>query len=325
MLRRLHSKFDILHVINAAPFFNLLAIPVAKKLNKRVILEMTLLGSDDPLTLSKNNREAKAQVYPHKPLKYRLVLNADAYVTKSRALSQAYYEAGLPPSKLIEIPAGVDVQKFRPPDSQEKESIRQLLGINPDGIVILYVGGIYKSKGVQQLLEAFQIVQKECSNVYLWIIGPTDRFETEYVRSIHEYPKLNNLEKWVSFVPKYVENVDTYMKASDIIAHPTRREGMSNVILEAMATGLAIVASDIPEIANVQIVNGREGVLFPVTDINQLASALANLVGNPVKRNSLGNAARKRVLEEFSQERIEKKYLALYQQVLDSENWVNSP
>jgi glycosyltransferase involved in cell wall biosynthesis len=84
------------------------------------------------------------------------------------------------------------------------------------------------------------------------------------------------------------------------------------VILEAMSSGLAIVASDIPEIAQGQIEHGVEGLLTPVGDVDQLASALAALIESAALRQSLGQAARERVMPEFTLEAVERQYLRLY-------------
>jgi len=102
------------------------------------------------------------------------------------------------------------------------------------------------------------------------------------------------------------------MKASDILAHPSSREGMSNVILEAMSTGLAIIASDIPEIANSQINNGTEGILVSLDGTQELIAALSELISDPIKRVNLGIAARYRAINEFSQEIVDKRYLQFY-------------
>ncbi len=93
-------------------------------------------------------------------------------------------------------------------------------------------------------------------------------------------------------------------------------------ILEAMSSGLAIVASDIPAIALSQIQHGIEGLLVPVKDTTRLAQALTELISNAAIRARLGQAARQRVLREFTLEIVDNQYIRLYKRLLNVE-WAN--
>ena len=316
VLFKIRNRFDILHVINGAPLLNLLSIPIANALGKTTILEMTSLGSDDPLTLNSRSNKGESQIFPHRPIKYSLFLKADAYVSKSVALTNAYLEAGLRAEKLYQIPSGVDPDLYCSPTLEEKNSIRQALGIASSEINIMFIGGIYFTKGVHSLLQAFIEVNKQCPKTHLFIIGPTDRFDQEYIANLYRIVEKKQLHSSVTIIPKKIDNVSDYLQAADIFALPTRREGMSNILLEAMATGLAIVASDIPEISNVQITNNVEGRLVTLDSPTILTDTIIELVKDPVLRQRLGYAARKRVLAEFSQDRIDQLYLQLYRQMI---------
>ncbi|MFC2055596.1 glycosyltransferase family 4 protein [Chloroflexota bacterium] len=315
---RLRKDFDILHVVNGSPLFNLISIPIAKILNKTVVMEMTSLGSDDPLTLNKRSRHPRQQVFPHQPLKYSLFLKADNYISKSHALSEAYIQADLPASKLTQIPSGVDVARFKPPTQPEKDALRSRLETEKNKIIILFVGGIYELKGVHCLLEAFRVVALQSTEAHLWIVGPTAHYDSSYIQTIRENAVKWDLSSRVTFVSKQVDNVDEYMKAADIFALPSRREGMSNVILEAMSSGLAIVASDIPEIALSQIRNEVDGLLLPPDKPNQWANSLLKLVRDPEMRRKLGQAARQQAESKFNLEIVDTQYFDLYRRLSNS-------
>lgn len=319
LLFSLRHRFNVLHVINAATWFTLMTIPLAKALNKLVIVEMVLSGADDPLRLSKRGRHAERQLFPHRPLKYSLFLMADAYVSKSHVLSEAYRQAGLPESKLLRIPSGVDTQKFRPPLPQEKRALRQKLGLDQQQIVILFVGILHERKGIHRLLAAFREIAACHSQAQLLIVGPSRPSEQVYLQTIRRDIVDWELSTRVTLVDRRVDNVDEYMKAADVFALPTRREGLSVAILEAMASGLAIVASDIPEIALSQVQHGSEGLLVPLEDSTRLADALAQLIGSPTLRAKLGQAARQRVLQEFALETMNDRYLSLYERLSNKE------
>lgn len=316
LLFHLRNEVDVVHIFNAATFFNLVPIPIARALDKPVILEMTLLGSDDPLKLNKRSKHHEQQLFPHRPLKYSLFLKADAYVSKSTSLTQAYRKAGLPEEKLFQIPSGVDTERFCPPKPGEKADLRNRLGLPTDRILILFVGGIEERKGAHRLLAAFQQIALRHPQAHLVIVGPTDRFEPSYVQRIRRDILAWGLRKQVTFREGLAENVDEYMKAADILALPSSREGFSMAILEAMACGLAVVASDIPEVAGCQVEPDQEGLLIPVGDIPSLANALSNLADDSARREQLGRAARRRVLQDFTDTAIDLRYIELFRYLL---------
>lgn len=317
LLFSLRQRFDLLHVIDAGSLFNLASIPIAQALGKPVILEMTLLGADDPLTLNRRHGNPEEQLFPHRPLKYSLFLMADAYVSKSAGLSAVYRQAGLPEGKLFQIPSSVDAQRFRPPSASQKRSLREQLGLPQEQTIILFVGGIEKRKGVHRLIAAFREVALRHLDTHLLIVGPTDRFSQDYVRALHDRVEEWDLSERVTFVSELVKNVDEYMQAADVFALPSSREGLSVAILEAMASGLPIVASDIPEVAHSQINHGIEGLLVQVGDVEGLSKRLAELVSDTETRGRLGSAARQRVLRQFTPEIVDHRYMDLYAQCLE--------
>lgn len=107
------KRIDLLHSIGSSDWFNLIAIPLAKWIQKPVVTEIIGHGHD-PLSLGRQTGQPKKQLFPHRPLKYQLFLMADAYVSKSAALSQAYRMANMSESQLYQIASAVDLEKFRP-------------------------------------------------------------------------------------------------------------------------------------------------------------------------------------------------------------------
>jgi glycosyltransferase involved in cell wall biosynthesis len=318
LLFHLRNRFDVIHVFNPVTWFNLVPIPFARALGKPVIVEMTLRGSDDPLKLSRQGKRTTRPVFGRQPLKYKLFLMADAYVSKSYGLTEAYRQAGLPGSELFQIPSGVDADRFKPPTRQEKDALRRRLSLGREETIVLFVGGVEERKGVHHLLMAFREIAHHHPRARLLIVGPTDRFDQAYVQGLHHDVAEWGLSERVTFVGGLVENVHEYMKAADIFALPSSREGFSMAVLEAMSSGLAIVASDIPEIAGGQIQHDREGLLVPVADPGRLAQSLAELIGDEATRTRLGGTARERVLREFTHEIVDGQYIRLYRELSEA-------
>lgn len=309
----LRDRYDIVHVFNSRPLFNLLAAPVGRALGKRVVMEMSLVGSDDPVSLGERNRTPGdgRSALPSLPL--LLFRCAHAHVAKSSALTDAYRRAGLPEEKLWEIPYGVDVERFRPVSARERRRARESLGLPPEGTLALFVGGINERKGVHRLVEAFGTARERVSDLRLALVGPTEKYDREYVDGIRRRISEGNLAGRVVLVGRVVDNVEEYMRAADIYVLPSTREGLPITVLEAMASGLAVVASDIPEISGTQITSGENGVLVPVGDVPALSSALSSVGGDADLRARLGAAARRRAEERFSTRVVDRRYVELYE------------
>lgn len=317
LLFTLRREFDILHISNAASLFSLVTVPLAKLLKKPVVIEMVLLGSDDPLKLNERSMHPEQQIFPHRPLKYSLFLQADAYVSISPALSEAYRQAGLTDAKLFEIPYGVDVKKFKPPTPQEKRVLRYQLGLDEEQVIILFVGVINERKGVRRLLAAFREVASSHSEAQLLVLGPSLLPDADYLQSVRKSIDAWDLSGRVMLVDELVDNVHDYMRAADIFCLPTRREGFGMVIIEAMAAGLPVVVSRLEGVTTEIIRSDREGILVPVGDTARLAEALTELIGDNMLRSKLGQAARRKVLSEYVLETYSRRWLSLYNRIID--------
>ena len=320
LLFGMRHEFDILHAVGAASWSSLLSIPVAKALHKPVILEMAELGADDPLTQNKRSRTPGQQVFPHRTLRYSLFLKADAYVSISHGLSEAYRQAGLPESKLFQIPYGVDMDQLKPPTDQEKRELRDKLGLDQGDDVILFVGRITPRKGVRQLIAAYKRVSETLPETRLLIVGPNMPPDPEFMQAVRDDINELKLSEQVKLagIDKMVDNVADYMRASDIFCLPSEREGLGLVNIEAMACGLPVVVSRLEGVTTEFIQPERDGFLVPVGDVAGLADTLKRLLGDVSLRQRVGKAARERVLQEFSLDRYYRRHLELYEHLLAS-------
>jgi glycosyltransferase involved in cell wall biosynthesis len=308
--------FDLVHIFNSAPLFNLMAVPMARLLRKPVILEMSLLGSDDPVRLQTRDPARRDPFFPRPPVRFVLFRLADAYVSKSPPLTRAYLDAGMPAERLSEIPYAVDLDVFRRPSLEEKRRLRARLDIPEGDVVVLFVGGMTPRKRVHHLIEAFRHVAVEHPRARLLVVGPADKYERSYVDALHSEAERSEAPDRIVFVHGMVENVPDYMRAADIFCLPTSREGLPIAVLEAMASGLAVVASRIPEIASSQIDDGTHGLLVPVGDVPTLTKALETVVGDRELREKLGEAAYRRAESKFSVEAVHARYRELYGRLL---------
>ena len=265
---------------------------------------MTLLGCDDPLTiLEKDSVKIRAR--------YRgwLFSLADIVVSISPALSKAYKKAGFDDAKLRLIANPVDTGVFSPPTREEKAELRYRHGVDTNGPVLVFVGSIIERKGVDFLIEAFAKVQKKYTDALFMCIGSKD-FEPEFVTSIEERLEELKLEQKVIFTG-LVDNVYEYLKAADIFVFASSREGLPNVLLEAMASGLPVVTTNIDDTTEVVIKNGEDGFIVS-RNSNTFASKIVSLLDDRKLYKEISGRAVEKIQRSFNIEKIDTEYKEVY-------------
>lgn len=173
-------------------------------------------------------------------------------------------------------------------------------------VEVLYVGWIIEAKGLLELLEA----ARRLPGARVTLVGPV---QEEFLARLR--PALDAAADRVRLLPPRPrpELIRLYAEA-DVFVLPTWREGFPNVVLEAMAAGLPIVATPVGAIPDA-VGDGREGLLVPPRDPDALAAALAKLVADPALRRAMGARARARVEAEFSRETVLDRLGALYDEL----------
>ncbi len=187
-------------------------------------------------------------------LQCRAFFGAHALVIpQTRAIERFFLSyAGLPPSKLEVIGNGVDCSFFSPPDEAAKSSARERLGISPASPVVLSIGSLVPRKGMDLLVKAWPQVWQRFPGARLVIAGSVGRRSTfmDKAAMLDDYTAetLALIErlpdpKSVLLSGREVGNVLDYYQAADVFAFASEREGLPNVVLEAMACGLPCLLS----------------------------------------------------------------------------------
>jgi phosphatidylinositol alpha-mannosyltransferase len=211
------------------------------------------------------------------------------------------------------IPNGVDVERFHP-------------GVAPlerwrdrDRVNLLFVGRLDPRKGVQLLLDAMpEVVDRTRGRARLLVVGDS------YLRARYESGIPSGLRDHVVFLG-HVPSADLprWYATGDIFVSPASgNESFGIVLLEAMATGRTVVASDIPGYRSV-VIPEQNGVMFPPGDARALARTLARLVDDPERRVVLGSRGRARALE-FAWPRVTDRIEGVYREVLARRGAVHS-
>jgi 1,2-diacylglycerol 3-alpha-glucosyltransferase len=204
------------------------------------------------------------------------------------------------------ISCGVDVKRFRPRPKLDRRVMRQKYGLAPDKIILLYVGRLDREKGLDLLVEA--LAQLDRKEIQLAIVGKGGfRTELEHLR---DKSGLYDAIVFPGFVPD--EDLPLLLNSVDLFAMPSHAELQSIATLEAMASGLPILAARaraLPEL----VTHGVNGYLFTAYDSADAARTIDQLVKQRDQWNGMGIASRAKA-ELHAHERIVKRYVQWYQQ-----------
>ena len=218
---------------------------------------------------------------------------------------------GVPPERIKAIPNGVDLTRYRVRSPSQVLALRQRYHIPPDHLVLGSVGRLVEVKQYQHLLMAFAALQRQPASIPCRVVligdGPLRGELTALARQL-------GIQNHVHFLGRQ-DHVHELLNLLDIFVLTSHSEGMSNTILEAMATGLPVVATDVggtPEL----VVDGQTGVLVPPQAPDSLAQALAGLLANPERRGEMGRQARQRVEDIFALSVMVRAYETLYEQLV---------
>jgi len=238
-----------------------------------------------------------------------LLAGADRVVCLTQATQKWLEGRGIMGGRACLIPNGVDTDLFCPRD---KIPLQQELGLPPQTPILLYVGSLIPRKGLQVLIDAIPLMKAAKERLLLVLVGEgEDRLKLEE-KSGHL--GLTQRIRFVGALPP--EQIPLWMAAADLFALPSFYEGFPNVLLEAMASGLPVVATDIP--GNRDALRAEEtGLLVPAGDPQALATALDKMVANGELRAQMGKAARLSILERrLTWEECASRHVQLYRQIL---------
>jgi glycosyltransferase involved in cell wall biosynthesis len=226
---------------------------------------------------------------------------SDLIFVQSREDLEEAVEARIAPAeRLVHIGNGVNPVLFgKEENAQAAVRLREEFGIDGDP-VIGFTGRIVREKGVFEFVRAAGIVSRDYPEAKFVMIGaPLDSDRDDCLQEIERLVREEGLSQRI-VMTGYREDVPAILSLLDLFVMPSYREGMPRALLEAMATGLPVVATDIRGCRE-EVVDNETGLLVPPRDHYALGEAVLKILSDSEVASRMGRAGRERILERFDE------------------------
>ena len=230
---------------------------------------------------------------------------ADAIACISHEIEREAIAAGVPAERVYYFPNAIDMSRFRPPGPGERDRLRARLDVGREAVVCLFVGRLSREKGLLDLLEAWRLLMADPSpsgrapalllvagpdmTGHPWDVGPAGR----------AFVERHGLGGSVRFLGP-VSDAAPLVRAADIVVQPSHFEALGLSAIEALASGVPVVASAVGGLLEF-IRDGRNGRLCPPQDPARLAACLRSLIDDPAARQRLAAEARASVCGDYDE------------------------
>ena len=295
--------FDIVH-FHGFSKKSILIVALCLFFRKKIVIKLTSYGEDDPVSIKSRSS-----------LAWFFFTKADSFISVSPAFKKSYETAGLPPNKYWFIPNGVDVERFKPSASGERGSLRIELGFGLDEVILIFIGHFSQEKQPHVLYDAWLELLKKGVKSRIIFIGSTSasnyEVDVDLVEKIKKDATGSTYAPFVTFIER-THQIEKYLRLSDIFVLPTLREGLPNVLLEAMATGIPAIITNLPGVTDWIVEDGKTGVLLSPPSKDKLVQELEYLILDRSRRQEMGRAARVFIENNFSANTMASKVLQLY-------------
>ena len=289
------TRIKIIHTFQVG-YCSAAAIVMGKLLSKPTVLSLSGSGIDGDIMRHKRTPWGRLFLF--------FCRSASRIVILNTAMYQELKSIACVDTAIVKIPNGVDLITYRETDN--KHPWKRKIGADAE-TVILYTGRLAAEKGVEFLLRAYGALRM-ARPTKLYILGTGPQLPL-LQKLVQQY----QLESTVALLPP-VDDILPFLSGADIFVMPSRSEGLSNSILEAMACGLPVIATRVA--GNTDLIeDGVNGVLIEPGNVNHLTNVLTQLITDNEKAAALGLRARQMVCEKYDLQNIAKEYVNLYSRI----------
>lgn len=231
------------------------------------------------------------------------------YLAISEAVRSDLIRVGARPEQITLVRSGIDLEA-RPRGNGE--ALRRVLGIDPGATLIGSAGRLEENKGFSDLIRAFSLLRRDPVPLKLVIAGEGSR-----KAALADEARSLGLQNEV-VLPGFLEDMPGFLDSLAVYVQPSHREPLGTALLEAMAAGIPVIATEsggIPE----YLESGKDGLLVPPRDPGELSRAIERLVAGPEEAERMARNARERVEREYSKERMIAETIAAYRRTVNGE------
>jgi glycosyltransferase involved in cell wall biosynthesis len=305
-LLRNRGRFDIIHCQQM--FGPTMAAAVASYfIRKPIVTRLTTTGELGEV------RHIRKMAFA--AIRLRLIRRVTRWIVLTSAMKAELETLGITPEIVDVIPNSTEIPVRSAYDPNTRREMREKLELTGEKIAV-YVGRLSEEKGLDILVDAWRSVRDHYPSASLLLIGGGGTYRNVETQ-LREQVAAAGLGDSIRFLG-HVSNANEYVLASDAFILPSRTEGMSNALVEAIAAGASIVATDIP--ANRELCNdGLDSLLVPVGDADALAEAISKVFSSEETAVAIGKAARRKAEAELSVDRMIDSYMATYEKALAGE------
>ena len=290
-------RYDVVHAFCLSPF-SLGAVLAARCRGSRTVIR--------PCTTGPTGEVASARQWHPGGWLWRMFRLADVFIVQTPSMVSELVAGGVPSHRIVCVPNMLRTGLDAAPDAEARRNARTRIGL-PDRPTVLFVGRLVAGKGLDVLCDAWRRVVTGC-DASLVVVGGG--------------PESGGLERWIHrhdlsgsvFLTGERPDPQSYYRAADIFAFPSREEGFGNVLAEAMAHGLAIVSRPVG-LAQHFIEDDRNGMIVREPSPDGFAAAIDALLRDDARRERLGREARRTALMNFAPAVVTSSCLGLYERL----------
>lgn len=226
----------------------------------------------------------------------------------------------VPEERLVTLGNGIDLERFDVPDPETRRRAREALGFADDEIVVGVVGRLVWEKGLREVFEASRRLPTRVPGIRFVVAGPLDPEKSDGLLG----PDLDDItaQSGVEFIGERID-IEAVYDALDLYLLASHREGFPRSAMEAAASGIPVVASNIRGCRQV-VEDGVTGRLFGVGRVGELCDAVAELALDPGRRERMSKEARRKAEADFDQNRVIRTVLDAYERLLDGKARVSA-
>jgi glycosyltransferase involved in cell wall biosynthesis len=312
-------RYDIV-VVSGAKIMPLVVVPLCALLRKKCVVRVEsyfelheTISTESMRTMG--TRLGKLLFSLLENMRNAALRRADAVIAISAQINEELLKRGVAAAKIVPIPNGVSLRKFRPVTLSERSALRSRLSLPDDRVIVLYAGRLARAKGVPLLVDAWPTLFASHPELYLVIVGSGNRSFDDCEDQVKQRVKQMGLERDVAFVPE-TDGVVDYLQAADLWVFPTEYEGFSLALAEAMGCALTVLATSVG--AAPQLIQpGRNGFLFPPLDRQALIDVFEEALRVREQWPAIGAAAREAVAQ-YDVDLIATRYAELCRSLLET-------